>query len=150
MPSPAKPMARSAAYSNAHIVRQSKQKHKSHSRQPSNYVRVIFSQSFTKITIFIAYLRHSFHTEPKITAAKPTTDDADWFVWLAQPINDGAGSHVTTSSLFLADVSAGQCREEFLEPGTFCCFQDRQKAPLNDFITEFTTPRLRINVSETR
>jgi len=79
-----------------------------------------FSQSFTKITIFIAYLRHSCNTEPKITAAKPTTDDVDWLVWLAQPISDVAGSHVTTSSAVLADVSGGQCREEFLEPGTFC------------------------------
>jgi len=100
MPSPAKPMARSTAFCNARTDRQSKQKLKSHSKQPSHYTTVIFSQTFTKIATFIAYLQHSCNAEPKITAAKPTTNDADWLVWLAQPISDGAGSHVTTSSLF--------------------------------------------------
>ena len=120
MPSPAKPMACSTAFCNAQTERQPKQKLKSHLRQPSNDTRVIFSKSFTKITTFCEYLPHRCNAEHKLTTAKPTTDGADWFVWLAQPISDGAEAHVTTSSLYLADVSAGQCREEFLEPGSFC------------------------------
>jgi len=80
MPSPAKPMASSTAFYKAQTNRQSRQKLNSYSTQPSNYARVIFSQSFTKITTFIAYLHQPSNAEHKLTAAKPTTDNADWLV----------------------------------------------------------------------
>jgi len=145
MPSPAKPTVCSTAFSNAQTNRQSKQKLKLRSSHSYNYTRVIFSQSFTKITTFIAYLHEPRNAEHKLTAAKPTTDDADWFVWLAQPISDAAGCHVTSSSLFLAAVSAGQCREEV--PGcaeawnVLFCFQDTPQASLNNYVIEFGIPR---------
>jgi len=146
MPSPAKPMAHSTAFFYAQTDRQSKQKLKSHSRQSPNYTRVVFSQSFTKITTFIAYLHRPCNTEHKLTTAKPTTDDADWLVWLPQPISDGAVRHVTTSSLFSADVSGWQCREEV--PGarawTVLFFEQGSRGQASlDFVTLFVTPRVR-------
>ena len=86
MPSPAKPMACSMAFFNAHTKRQSKQSHKSHSRQPSNNTRVIFSKSFTQITTLIGYLRHRWNTEQQ-----PNHSEADngrlWLVRLIGSAN---------------------------------------------------------------